>query len=140
MRDLMGIFKDFHAVLQNHHYQASSIHSRRRLRSLKRNNSSEDTEHPTDDCPVPPPPPTPVQDAKPIPQASREDKLLSELWASSAATFRRLGKIDQVKGAIQEAEVKNQENPSVWVQVRTAIRVDPIPMTRWVSLDCITMR
>ena len=81
-----------------------------------------------------------MQDAKPIPQASREDKLLSELWASSAATFRRLGKIDQVKGAIQEAEVKNQENPSVWVQVRTAIRVDPIPMTRWVSLDCITMR
>jgi len=108
---------DFHAVLQNRHYQASSIHSHRRLRSLRRNSSSEDTEHPADDCPVPPPPPTPLpQDSKPIPQASREDKLLSELWASSAATFRRLGKIDQVKGAIQEAEVKNQENPSVWVQ------------------------
>ena len=52
-----------------------------------------------------------------MPQASREDKLLSELWASSATTFRRLGKIDQAKGAIQEAEVKNLENPSVWVQV-----------------------
>lgn len=43
---------------------------------------------------------------------------MSELWASCAATFRRLGKIDQARGAIQEAEVKNQENPSVWVQVR----------------------
>ncbi|KAG6372063.1 hypothetical protein JVT61DRAFT_8771 [Boletus reticuloceps] len=108
---------DFHAVLQNHHYQASSIHSRMPLRSLKRNSNNEDSEV-VDDCPVPPPPPPtpPLQDAKPIPQASREDKLLSELWASSAATFRRLGKIDQAKGAIQEAEVKNQENPSVWVQ------------------------
>ncbi|KAG8215730.1 hypothetical protein J3R82DRAFT_7623 [Butyriboletus roseoflavus] len=108
---------DFHAVLQNHHYQASSIHSRRRLRSLKRNHNNEVSEPPMDDRPVPLLPPTPpTQDAKPIPQASREDKLLSELWASSAATFRRLGKIDQAKGAIQEAEVKNQENPSVWVQ------------------------
>jgi tetratricopeptide (TPR) repeat protein len=126
MRELMTTFKDFHAVLQNRHYQASSIHSHRRLRSLRRNSSSEDTEHPADDCPVPPPPPTPLpQDSKPIPQASREDKLLSELWASSAATFRRLGKIDQVKGAIQEAEVKNQENPSVWVQVRTVSGLVP---------------
>lgn len=36
----------------------------------------------------------------------------------SAATFRRLGKIEQAKGAIQEAEVKDSENPAVWVQVR----------------------
>ena len=53
---------------------------------------------------------------------------MSELWASSAATFRRLGKIDQAKGAIQEAEVKNQENPSVWVQVRPA---SPICFVVW---------
>ena len=36
----------------------------------------------------------------------------------SAATFRRLGKIDQAKGSIQEAEVKDQTNPNVWVQVK----------------------
>ena len=35
----------------------------------------------------------------------------------SAATFRRLGKIDQAKGAIQEAEVRDENNPAVWVQV-----------------------
>lgn len=35
----------------------------------------------------------------------------------SAATFRRLGKIEQAKGAIQEAEVKDEGNPNVWVQV-----------------------
>lgn len=35
----------------------------------------------------------------------------------SAATFRRLGKIEQAKGAIQEAEAKDESNPSVWVQV-----------------------
>lgn len=146
MQDLINTSKDFHAVLQNHHYQASSIHSRRPLRSLQRGNNTGDSEGPTDDCPVPPPPPTaPTQDAKPIPQASREDKLLSELWASCAATFRRLGKIDQAKGAIQEAEVRNQENPSVWVQVRSISPilfryVDLFPMTRWVSSGCITTR
>jgi hypothetical protein len=35
----------------------------------------------------------------------------------SAATFRRLGKIEQAKAAIQEAEVKDESNPSIWVQV-----------------------
>jgi hypothetical protein len=35
----------------------------------------------------------------------------------SAATFRRLGQIEQAKGAIQEAEVKDEGNPAVWVQV-----------------------
>ncbi|KAG9312488.1 hypothetical protein JVU11DRAFT_6875 [Chiua virens] len=124
---------DFHAVLWNDPYQASSIHSRRALRSLKRSSNNEDARQPTIDCPAPPPPPTPPpQDAKPIPRASSEDRLLSELWASSAATFRRLGKIDQAKGAIQEAEVKNHENPSVWVQVRTLSMVlvhTPILMT-----------
>lgn len=36
----------------------------------------------------------------------------------SAATFRRLGKIEQARGAIQEAEVRDENNPAVWVQVR----------------------
>ena len=35
----------------------------------------------------------------------------------SAATFRRSGKIEQARGAIQEAEVRDEENPNVWVQV-----------------------
>lgn len=134
MQDLTTTFQDFHAVLQNHHYQASSIHSRRPLRSLRRSQTNEDAEQPVDEHLAPPPPPTPpTQDAKPIPQASREDKLLSELWASSAATFRRLGKIDQAKGAIQEAEVKNQENPSVWIQVLSQFVSPhgPIPLTLW---------
>jgi hypothetical protein len=39
----------------------------------------------------------------------------------SAATFRRLGQIEQAKGAIQEAEVKDEENPGVWVQVRLVL-------------------
>lgn len=37
----------------------------------------------------------------------------------SAATFRRLGKIEQAKGSIQEAEVRDEGNPAVWVQVRS---------------------
>ncbi|KIM61068.1 hypothetical protein SCLCIDRAFT_1216370 [Scleroderma citrinum Foug A] len=104
---------DFHAVLQNHQYQASSIHSRRRLRAFMRGHHVQPVESP----PAPPPPTLPpVQEAKTKADVTREDKLLSDLWAASAATFRRQGKIDQAKGAIQEAEVKNPDNPSVWVQ------------------------
>ncbi|KAL4066373.1 hypothetical protein V8B97DRAFT_1041251 [Scleroderma yunnanense] len=105
---------DFHAVLQNHQYQASSIHSRRRLRAFMRYQHA----HPPLESPPAPPPPTlpPVQVTKIKTDVSREDKLLSDLWAASAATFRRQGKIEQAKGAIQEAEVKNPDNPAVWVQ------------------------
>ena len=39
----------------------------------------------------------------------------------SAATFRRLEKIDQTRGAIQEAETLDEENEAVWVQVRTKL-------------------
>jgi hypothetical protein len=54
---------------------------------------------------------------KPSKRQAKENRLLSQLWLMSAATFRRLGKIEQAKGAIQEAEVKDEGNPSVWVQV-----------------------
>ena len=37
----------------------------------------------------------------------------------SAAIFRRQGKIEQAKGAIQEAEVRDEDNPNIWVQVHT---------------------
>jgi hypothetical protein len=50
-------------------------------------------------------------------RSRKERRLLSELWLMSAATFRRSGKIEQARGAIQEAEVRDEENPNVWVQV-----------------------
>jgi tetratricopeptide (TPR) repeat protein len=105
---------DFHAVLQNHNYQASSIHSRRRLRSLIRHNAAAT---PIESPPAPPPPLPPVPEETPTLHATKDDKLISDLWTMSAATFRRLGKIEQAKAAIQEAEVKDSENPAVWVQL-----------------------
>ncbi|OAX33790.1 hypothetical protein K503DRAFT_725395 [Rhizopogon vinicolor AM-OR11-026] len=105
---------DFYAVLQNHHYQASSIHSRRRLRSLIRYNAAA---APTESPPAPPPPLPPLPEERLRLHATKDDKLLSDLWAMSSATFRRLGKIEHAKGAIQEAEVKDSENPAVWVQL-----------------------
>lgn len=121
---------DFHAVLHPTSYQASSIHSRRRLSSIV---------HSTDRTPTdsPPPPPLPSHDfASTINThittntsasdsnsgsrtllSPRENRLMSILWLMSAATFRRLGKIDQAKGSIQEAEVRDEGNPGVWVQV-----------------------
>jgi hypothetical protein len=70
----------------------------------------------------PPPPPIntlpPAQQPKSNSRTAKECRLLSDLWLMSAATFRRLGKIEQAKAAIQEAEVKDESNPSVWVQVR----------------------
>lgn len=105
---------DFHAVLQNHNYQASSIHSRRRLRSLIRHNAAA---APIESPPAPPSPLPPVAEETPTLHATKDDKLISDLWAMSAATFRRLGKIEQAKGAVQEAEAKDSENPAVWVQL-----------------------
>jgi len=76
----------------------------------------------------PPPPPPPVLPPSSLQfsskwnnRAVRENRLLSDLWLMSAATFRRLGKIEQAKGAIQEAEVKDEGNPAVWVQVSKEI-------------------
>jgi len=112
-----GLFSDFHAVLRQHSYQASSIHSRRRLASFIRPYDTTPSESPP---PPPPPPPTlpPVQQTtKWNSRTARENRLLSNLWSMSAATFRRLGKIEQAKGAIQEAEVRDEGNPAVWVQV-----------------------
>lgn len=50
-------------------------------------------------------------------RSARERRLLSDLWLTSAATFRRLEKLDQTRGAIQEAECLDEENEAVWVQV-----------------------
>lgn len=113
---------DFHLALQQTSYQASSIHSRRRLSSALH---SEVGTPRTAESPTPPPAPSPVPQSAPAgltPATSnqrnaRENRLLSDLWLMSSATFRRLSKVDQAKGAIQEGEVKDESNPNVWVQV-----------------------
>jgi hypothetical protein len=66
--------------------------------------------------------------------------MLSDLWLMSAATFRRLGKIEQAKGAIQEAEVRDEGNPNVWVQVRESLSNRFIYVTSLCSWDYITSR
>jgi len=53
---------------------------------------------------------------------------MSDLWCMSAATFRRFGKIEQARGAIQEAEVRDGNNPAVWVQVGNVENHSP-PLT-----------
>ena len=103
---------DFHAVLRQTSYQASSIHSRRRFSSMINPYDRTPTMSPT-----PPPPPPPPQENKLSIRTARSNRLLADLWLMSAATFRRLGKIEQAKGAIQEAEVRDEDNPAVWVQV-----------------------
>ncbi|KIL58581.1 hypothetical protein M378DRAFT_86295 [Amanita muscaria Koide BX008] len=106
---------DLRAVLQPTLYQASSIHSRRRVGSIFHQQDRTPTESPTP--PPPPPPVPPVGQTKKDAKEAKENKMLSDVWLMSAATFRRLGKIDQAKGAIQEAEVRDEGNPAVWVQL-----------------------
>ncbi|KAJ7577917.1 hypothetical protein C8J56DRAFT_969997 [Mycena floridula] len=105
---------DFHAAMRQAPYQASSIHSRRRISSLRRG-----PETIPGHSPPPPPAPslTPNSQTRLNGRTGRENRLLSDLWLMSAATFRRLGKIEQAKAAIQEAEVKDERNPRVWVQL-----------------------
>ncbi|KAG6840608.1 hypothetical protein C0991_005556 [Blastosporella zonata] len=47
----------------------------------------------------------------------RSNSTPADSWLMSAATFRRLGKSEQARGAIQEAEVKDEGNAGVWVQL-----------------------
>lgn len=127
--------KDLHAVLSHSPYQASSIHLRQHLSIYA---SQQDLTFPAPPPPPPPPPP-------PLPslhsqspastlqkrsyRAARDRRLLSNLWLMSAATFRRLGKIEQARAAIQEAEVKDENNPAVWVQVRS------ISISSWLVVE-----
>lgn len=102
---------DFHALLRTTSYQASSIHSRRRAGSIRAVNSP-----PHPDPPSPPLPRVSL-DEKADNRSKKEKRMLSRLWLMSAATFRRAGKIEQSKGALQEAEVVDEGNPDVWVQL-----------------------
>lgn len=66
---------------------------------------------------------------------------MSDLWCMSAATFRRFGKIEQARGAIQEAEVRDGNNPMVWVQVGNLfVETNPFLLKLFQqSLDSTTM-
>ena len=108
-------------------YQASSIHSRRRISFSSRipGGSRASRSQRGRDSPPPPlpslPPMSSQQGQSPAGRnirSARERRLLSDLWLMSAATFRRLEKLDQARGAIQEAEQLDEENEAVWVQVR----------------------
>ncbi|CAL1702635.1 unnamed protein product [Somion occarium] len=103
---------DFQTALSHAPYQASSIH----LRQYQSIHASQQ-DLGLLEVPPPPPSPTPSDGRKRSSRAAKDSRLLSDLWLMSAATFRRLGKIEQAKGAIQEAEVRDEENPAVWVQL-----------------------
>lgn len=65
----------------------------------------------------PPAPPSGLGESKYHGRTPTELRILSGLWLASAATYRRLGELDQARGAIQEAESYDSENPAVWVQL-----------------------
>lgn len=90
-------------------YQASSIHARQKW--------SPRTSFIDTGSPLPTPPPPPTSDI-PDQRTAREKRLIAELWLTSAATFRRMGKLEQARAAIQEAETLDESNPGLWVQVR----------------------
>ena len=102
-------------------YQASSIHSRRHSPYA----STNELVRPESPPPLPPPSVTPREKRE---RSRKERRLLSELWLMSAATFRRSRKLDQARAAIQEAEVRDEENPNVWVQVREKNRRPASPL------------
>lgn len=56
------------------------------------------------------------EDKKEQPSNSKSIKTLQDLWLMSAATFRRWGKNDECKGAVEEAESLNPDSPDLWVQ------------------------
>ncbi|KAI0084572.1 hypothetical protein BDY19DRAFT_898280 [Irpex rosettiformis] len=105
---------DFHSVLGHIPLQASSIH-------LRQYQSIHASQQDLALLEVPPPPrapsPDPASKHPPNTRSSHDARLLSDLWLMSAAIFRRQGKIEQVRGAIQEAEVRDEDNPNVWVQL-----------------------
>lgn len=90
-------------------YQASSIHARQKW--------SPRTSYIETASPLPTPPPPPPSGI-PDPRTAREKRLIADLWLTSAATFRRMGKLEQARAAIQEAETLDESNPGLWVQVR----------------------
>jgi len=112
------------ALARTASYQASSIHSRRRVPSPigslrgRERQASLDREMTRSPSPTPPPP---LARMPPAPEAARgrrarAKRVKSDLWLMAAATFRRMGRLDQALGAIQHAETSDDTNPGVWVQ------------------------
>lgn len=108
---------DFSLVLsRTSSYQASSIHSRGRLPSpigslaIRRRS-------PSPPPPPPPPPPPSAEKEKAKGREKRERRLRSELWLMSAATFRRQGRLEHARGAIQYAEACDGGNANVYIQL-----------------------
>ncbi|KAI8597727.1 hypothetical protein EDD21DRAFT_310413 [Dissophora ornata] len=54
---------------------------------------------------------------KSVMRAARANKVLVTLWLLSAATFRRLGRMEDALKAIEEAERTDASNPDVWYQL-----------------------
>lgn len=54
---------------------------------------------------------------------SRATDVLVKLWLMSAASFRRAGKLEECRGAIQEAESLNGDDPDIWVQVSSFLKL-----------------
>src|SRR5258708_3809617 len=99
---------DFNVLLaESRLYQASSIHSRPRVISPR--GSYIDPPVPSSTFPPPLLGPT-----SPSVRTPRERRLLSDLWLMSAATFRRMGKYDEARAAIQDAEKHDEGNEGVW--------------------------
>ncbi|KZV70944.1 TPR-like protein [Peniophora sp. CONT] len=110
-----SLSSEFYAVQP---YQASSIHSRRTYSPFA---SMQNLTTPQESSPpIPPPPPSTTPIPSPTPRTLHQralSRLLSDLWLQSSATFRRAGKPEQARSAIQEAEVLDEDNPGVWVQL-----------------------
>ncbi|TCD70384.1 hypothetical protein EIP91_003737 [Steccherinum ochraceum] len=104
---------DFHSVLGHQPSQASSIH----LRQYQSIHASQQDLRLLEVPPPPSPSPTPPANHDQNARGAKDRRLLSDLWLMSAAIFRRLDKIEQARGAIQEAEVRDEDNPAVWVQL-----------------------
>ncbi|KAI8995256.1 hypothetical protein BD414DRAFT_506072 [Trametes punicea] len=107
---------DFRALLGHTPFQASSIHLRQHLSIHASQQDLSLLEAPPPPPPPPPPATTPALSRRNV-RLVKTRRLLSNLWLMSSATFRRLGKIEQARGAIQEAEVRDESNPAVWVQL-----------------------
>jgi len=120
---------DFSLVLsRTNSYQASSIHSRGQVQVQQGARSASPqlgspygtiVRRRSPSPPPPPPPPAPsAEKEKAKGREKRERRLRSELWLMSAASFRRQGRFEHARGAIQYAEACDAGNANVFTQVR----------------------
>ncbi|KAH7100390.1 hypothetical protein BKA62DRAFT_750276 [Auriculariales sp. MPI-PUGE-AT-0066] len=128
-RSSAGSALDFGLVLsRTNSYQASSIHSRRgQIQGAAAAGASTPQlgspfgtiiRRRSPSPPPPPPPPAPsAEKEKAKGREKREKRLRSELWLMSAASFRRQGRLEHARGAIQYAEACDANNANVFTQL-----------------------